>query len=270
MKNFPIGFNGRETKADSINTEITERENIKTARKSVVQVYFPHRSASWAYYNDSFDLKVGDLVYVEGKLYGFKGRVIEVNYSFKIKVSDYKKVIDVIDTKVNGDLYFVGSHVVTFDKQALSFSKVISWFKAPSDDNEYETGEDDSISFPIDDLSMMKLSDETAKNGYEYFSQNRVSFIELDGNKGCAIVEGKEIYEVSFNYIDGEISNLSCSCFCTGNCKHEFATLLQLREILEKLADNYKKEYVGYFAAISKDVFINTVVNEKVLGKISL
>lgn len=47
----------------------------------------------WAYYNDSFDLKVGDFVYVEGKLEGYRGQVTEVNYSFKIKPSDYKKVI---------------------------------------------------------------------------------------------------------------------------------------------------------------------------------
>ena len=25
-------------------------------KKSVVQVYFPHRGMGWAYYNDSFDL----------------------------------------------------------------------------------------------------------------------------------------------------------------------------------------------------------------------
>ena len=51
------------------------------------------RGMGWAYYNDSFDLKVGDFVYVEGKLEGYRGQVTEVNYSFKIKPSDYKKVI---------------------------------------------------------------------------------------------------------------------------------------------------------------------------------
>ena len=58
-------------------------------KKSVVQVYFPSRGMNLAYYNDSFDLKVGDLVYVDGKLEGHRGQVTEVNYSFKIKLSDY-------------------------------------------------------------------------------------------------------------------------------------------------------------------------------------
>ena len=38
--------------------------------KSVVQVFFPDKNASYAYFNDRFDLRPGDLVYVEGKLEG--------------------------------------------------------------------------------------------------------------------------------------------------------------------------------------------------------
>ena len=67
-----------ENKVDIGQTEIM-------ARKSVVQVYFPERHASYAYYNDRFDLKCGDIVFVEGKLEGIRGRVTEVNYNFKIK-----------------------------------------------------------------------------------------------------------------------------------------------------------------------------------------
>ena len=80
------------------------------------------------YYNDSFDLKVGDFVYVEGKLEGYRGQVTEVNYSFKIKLSDYKKVIAVIDTNVKGDFYLAGSHVVSFDRNAIPFSKNAEYF----------------------------------------------------------------------------------------------------------------------------------------------
>ena len=74
-------------------------------RKSMVEVYFSARNMTLTYFNDKFDLKCGDLVYVEGKLEGLQGRVTGVNYNFKIKVSDYKRVIAVVDTNVSGQLF---------------------------------------------------------------------------------------------------------------------------------------------------------------------
>jgi hypothetical protein len=46
--------------------------------------------------------------------------------------------------------------------------------------------------------------------------------------------------------------------------------MLQLKESLELITENYEDEYNGYFAIISKGVFMNTVMNKKVSGKISL
>lgn len=189
------------------------RLKTKEPRKSVVQVYFPHRGMGWAYYNDSFDLKVGDFVYVEGKLEGYRGQVTEVNYSFKIKLSDYKKVVAVIDTNVKGDFYLAGSHVVSFDKTAIPFRKVLPWFKAPENSSAYAYGNDNTHAFPLDDLSKMKLDPSSADRGYDYFVENRVSYIEINATRGRAIVEGSKNYEIEFDYIDGEISNLKCSCF---------------------------------------------------------
>lgn len=270
MKKYSIGFNIGFKNESKKEVQTIKQSEIKEPRKSVVQVYFPHRGTGWAYYNDSFDLKVGDFVYVDGKLKGYRGRVTEVNYSFKIKLSDYKKVVAVVDTDVQGDLYLAGSHVVSFDKNAIPFSKVITWFKAPGGEDEYESGNDDTQSFPIDDLQKMKIPHDTADKGYDCFMENKVSFIEIDCTKGHAIVEGSENYEVEFDYVDGEISNLKCSCFCSGKCKHEFAAMLQLKESLEIITENYEEEYNDYFAIISKDVFLNTVMNKKISGKISL
>ena len=36
------------------------------------------------------------------------------------------------------------------------------------------------------------------------------------------------------------------------------------------IAENYQDEYDNYFAIISKNVFMNTVMNKKTSGKISL
>lgn len=270
MKKHPIGFNTRSKEEPKKEAQVTPYPETKEPRKSVVQVYFPHRGMGWVYYNDNFDLKVGDFVYVEGKLEGHRGQVTEVNYSFKIKLSDYKKVIAVIDTNVKGDFYLAGSHIVTFDKKAIPFSKVLTRFKAPESDEEYASGNDDTKAFPLNDLSKMNISLDTADRGHDYYIENRVSYVCIDGMCGYAIVEGSENYEIEFDYADGEISNLKCSCFCSGACKHEFAAMLQLRETLEFITKNYENEYGDCFAAISKDVFMNTVMNKKELGKISL
>ena len=270
MKKYPIGFNTKLDDESKINVPMEVCKGVIEPKQSVVQVYFPHRGMGWAYYNDSFDLKVGDFVYVEGKLEGCRGQVTEVNYSFKIKLSEYKKVIAVIDTNVRGDLYLAGSHVVSFDKNAIHFSKVLTWFKAPENEEEYVCGNDDTNTFTLEDLSKMKISHDAANRGHDYYMENRVAYIEVDGTRGHAVVEGSENYEIEFNYVNGEISNLKCSCFCSGACKHEFAAMLQLKETLELITKNYEKEYNDYFAVISKGVFMNTVMNKKVSGKISL
>lgn len=259
--------------------DVTVMENNKNtvksesfARKSVVQVYFPDRDRSYAYYNDRFDLKCGDMVFVEGKLEGLRGRVTEVNYNFKIKLSDYKRVIAVVDTNVNGEFYMAGSHFVTFDAKALPRCKVITWFKAPElEEDEFVSGSDET-SFLIDDLSGMNISSQIAERGHEYYANNKVRYICIDGNRGYAIVEGSEAYEVEFEYHNREIRNLVCSCFCSYNCKHEFAAMLQLRETLELIEKHYADIYKnsGYFAAVCKGVLFSMAVDGKETGKFVL
>ena len=256
---------GIENNMNAVNTEVV-------ARKSVVQVYFPDRDRSYAYYNDQFDLKRGDMVFVEGKLEGLRGRVTDVNYNFKIKLSDYKRVISVVDTNVKGEFYMAGSHFVTFDANALPSSKVETWFKPPiNEEDEYVSGSDETV-FSIDDLSGMNVSNQIAERGHDYYVNNRVSYICVDGSRGYAIVEGTEAYEVEFEYNNREIRNLVCSCFCSYNCKHEFAAMLQLRETLEMIEKHYADTYekTGYFAAITKGMMFKMVVDGKEEGKFVL
>ena len=63
---FKIGFKGyeEEKKEDLQVAKIRESKPVK----SVVQVRFPSKGRSLAYYNDKYDLHVGDIVFVDGKL----------------------------------------------------------------------------------------------------------------------------------------------------------------------------------------------------------
>lgn len=247
-------------------------------RRSLVQIHFSERNMTLAYYNDRFDLHRGDLVYVDGKLEGLLGRVVEVNYCFKIKASDYKRVIAVADTSVTGRFFMAGSHFVTFDRAALPREKAALWFRAPEkEDDEFLSGSDGGT-FGLHDLGGMKISAAAAERGHDYYRENRVRYLCVDGERGYAIVEGSHAYEVEFTYFSGGkedagmIGGLVCSCFCAGACKHEFAAMLQLRETLELICRNYQDEYgrTGYFAAVNKGTLFSFAVDGRETGSFTL
>ena len=119
-----------------------------------------------------------------------------MNYNFKVKVSDYKKVIALVDTDIKGKLFSAGSHFITFDRKALPKEKIKLWFIPPETGNgETVTGRDNSC-FDRGNLKSMKVSAETAERGYNYYAENEVVYLSLEGDKGYAIIEGTKPYEV--------------------------------------------------------------------------
>lgn len=267
-----IGFFCEQSDSNIPADTYVEQAKTIVPKKSVAQVLFPDRGAALAYYNDKFDLQIGDHVYVDGKLEGKQGRVIDINYNFKIRLSDYKKVIGLVDTSITGKLYTANSHFISFDRNVLPVNKIITWFKAPAnDDDEFISGNDDAV-FNLEDIKGMDVTPAIAERGHEYYLENRVKYICIDNSKGYAIVQGHDPYEVEFEYTGGEIRDLVCSCFCSYNCKHEFAAMLQLRETLELIEKNYSAEFnsSGYFAAVSKEILFNFAIAGKKTGSITL
>ena len=252
---FKIGFSAESEAEREENRIIRETETAPEPKKSVVEVYFSDRDRAYAYYNDRFDLKKGDLVYVDGKLEGLLGRVTEVNYNFKINLSYYKRVISFVDTKVNGRFFVENSKLVSFDPLSLPSKKVKNWFFPPkSDEDDFVSGYDDCKIY-INEFETAGFSSEVCSSGVLCFAQNRVVYLSVENGRGYAIVKGYHTYEVEFEYEDGNIGNLTCSCFCAGKCKHEFAVLLLLRELVKIIEKRYKNEFekTGFFAAIDKN-----------------
>lgn len=241
-------------------------------RKSVVQVQFPGRSTPLAYYNDRFDLRVGDYVYVDGKLEGKRGRVTDVSYNFRIRLSDYKRVIALADTAVKGQFCYAGSHFVTFDRGALPPEKAITWFRAPCSAEEEIVSSSDGSSFLLEELSDTEFSPAVAARGYDYYEDGHVVYLCLDGSCGYAIVVGSSNYEVEFEYRDGRISRLTCPCYCTCHCKHEYAAMLQLKKLLQHIDRHYRADYArsDYFAAILKTSFRSFVFDSLESGSFTL
>jgi len=268
---FTISGFGR-TQAGNQETVPAPEGRTIAPRKSVVQVQFPGFGRSLAYYNDQFDLHPGDRVYVDGKLEGQIGIVTSVTYNFKIKLSDYKRVIAVVDTCVHGQFYMAGSHFVTFDPHTLPAAQATLWFRAPSwEDEVYESGNDDTA-FRLDDLQEMGVAGAITERGHNYYMENRVCYLCLNGAKGYAIVQGTRAYTVEFEYQNSEICNLLCDCYCSYPCKHEVAAMLQLRETLGLIERQYAKEYAasGYFAAVAKGTLFDFAIAGKDKGSFTL
>ena len=265
---FPIGF--------AFNDESTTVEMERLVQqavvpvKSLVQVYFPERNQALTYFNDQFDLKRGDFVFVDGKLEGIRGIVREVNKNFKIKVADYKKVISVADTKVSGQMHMAGSHFVSFDASVLPYEKVRTWYlPSVKPEDEFETGNDDTV-IMLDKLGDMKVSQGVWERGREYYMDNHVRYLCVADGHGKAVVEGERAYEVEFDFADGEIRNLICSYPCGYTCKHEVAVLMQLKETTDLIEKHYADLHLDYFAAIVKGDLFRFAVDSKETGSFAL
>ena len=269
---FKIGFHASDTENPTVKQGKILTRPAAEPMKSVVLIHFPARNMTLPYYNDAFDLHRGDIVYVDGKLEDLRGRVVDVTYSFKIRLSDYKRVISVADTAVKGKLHFAGSHFVTFDQETLTYEQVITWFKAPEKEGEVYVSGKDETGFRLDDLGTMGISGSTAERGRDYFLENRVRYIAVDGSHGRAIVEGTHPYELEFEYANGEIRDLTCGCFCSYPCKHQFAAMLQLKETLKLIGKYYAGQYEesGYFAAVFKGTLLEFAIDSRETGHIVL
>lgn len=265
---FPIGFAFND-EARKVEMEPVVRQEVVPV-KSLVQVYFPERNQALTYFNDQFDLKRGDFVFVDGKLEGVRGIVREVNKNFKIKISDYKKVISVADTNISGQMHMAGSHFISFDISVLPYEKIRTWYLPPvKPEDEYETSNDDTVII-LDKLGDIKVSQAVWERGREYYMDNHVRCICVNAGRGIAIVEGERAYEVEFDFADGEIRNLICSCPCGYTCKHEVAAMMQLRETLELIEKHYANLHHGYFAAIVKGDLFQFAIDSKETGTFTL
>ena len=154
----------------------------------------------------------------------------------------------------------LGTHVVTFDRETISYTKVMRWFNVsePEGQNSNEGQE-----FMLRDLSGMNAGDKILARGRDYKYKDRVAYISLDGTRGRALVIGTEPYAVDFEYSDGTVRNLTCNCSYGHRCKHEVAAMLQLSETLELIRSHYGREFAesGYFAALSKHEFFDCVMD---------
>lgn len=248
----------KETETVAISDTDTEEKPVK----SLVKVFFPEKGREYAYYNDSFDLKCEDRVFVSGKLYGQLGVVTGITTHFRINTADYKKVIARPDTVIKGTFVQAGDKMVSFDTN-MTPQKFRETIIAPPDPDaepaggEIIYGEGWSVELECFEMSE-DIDGDILERALDLCREGKVTYISLCGGKGIAFISGKSYHTVEFDF-DGEtVSNLYCDCrypdFCI--CKHETALLVTLKMLLNQDVLKGKQD----FTAIDKKyLMVNTL-----------
>lgn len=243
-------------------TEITDRKELVNSKSmlshqniTLVQVYFVAKDDAFLYLCEDIVLHEGDHVYVSGKMKDMLGIVVDVRHQFKVRPSKYERVIAKIDTQLQGEFKIFNRLLLSFDRKSLGKEKISQWFFPPQGEEPYISTYRPAP-FPLDDLTQFPIEHARLERGLQYYKEQRVVYMCIDDRYGYAIVRGPEHYEVEFEYNNGIIEDISCSCYCDGHCKHEFAVLLELQYMLQIVEREFKNEYSKnrYVATIDKDV----------------
>ena len=183
--------------------------------------------------------------------------------------AQYKREVTPTDIPSIDQFKLLGTHVVTFARNAIPYDKVMNWFHVPQIEDQNIA---DDQNFMLSDLSGMNADDKIMARGRDYHLKNKVAYVSLDGTQGKALAMGTEPYVVEFEFKDGVVRNLTCNCSYSHRCKHEVAVMLQLRETLELIQSNYGQEFSesNYFAALNRADFIDCIMDHTKLGDFSL
>lgn len=265
-----IGFTAQNVQKAPEEKEIAATPRAAAPRASLVRVRFED-GPSHTYYNDSFDLQVADFVYVEGARANQLGRITEVGYDFKIRRSEYQRVLFVVEREVHGKFYLTPSHFISFKEGSFSPERARLWLLGPQDEEQPLVGHSQQA---VSVVEFPALAGEAVmERGESYYEQGRVHYLSLCGTRGYALVCGSEYYEVEFSFSveTGLLSDVLCTCPCVGICKHEVATVHSLLEILGHVHRHYGNEYKksGSFVAVEKSRFLSLALENKESGSIT-
>ena len=215
-----------------------KQNEIATPVRSVVDVVFQDDTVL-RYYNDRFDLRAGDGVYVSGKRAGSMGIVKSVTTKFKINLSCYERVLARIDFQLRGSFEPIGVFMVGVTPDVDPSPELFRFWVQPPEDEETEYACGEGYELELDHFEQDdEVDPKVLSRALDYCRRGRVRYLALRDGVGTAFVEGTAWYEVNFRYDAGRITELYCSCPYLGLCKHELAVLFMLRALLKELKCN--------------------------------
>ena len=229
-----LGF-GIGEKPKTAEIEFTPKVTESPVR-SLVSVRFIGDGRAFTYYNDKFDLEVGDHVFVSGKLAGKLGVVEKVTTKFKINLADYQRVISKASGTIHGTYESVMDKMVSYDRDALSPDEFRAWVMPPAHwDGEEEETEDEIIVGDGYELCLPDLeeaddvSHTVLERAVDYCRTGKVAYISVRNGIGTAFIDGTTWYEVNFCLHGAMMTEMYCDCPYPGLCKHLLAVALTIR-----------------------------------------
>lgn len=238
---------------------IPRAEEPKTAVMSLVRVRFEDAAHELTYFNDRFDLKPGDRVFVSGKRAGEAGIVNAVSTKFRIKASDYERVIALAQTSIHGTYKPVADKMISYGADALSPEKFRSWVMPPEKPTEDEDGEivyGDGYEIPLNDPRSAEDVDKAVfGRALNYCGSGRIGYIAVKDGVGRAYVEGERWYELEFCVHGNAIAEAYCGCPYPGLCKH----LLAVAVTLSVMAQHGDLDLSRDFVLIDADRFFEMI-----------
>ena len=199
---------------------------------SLVSVRFDSCDKQLTYYNDRFDLKAGDRIFVSGKFAREAGTVDTVTTKFRIRLSDYEKVLAVAETPVSGTYRPVLDKMVSTGPDALSPEEFKTWFVAPeipNDDPDEMIVSGEGWEIPLDDLTGADGAEQAVfERAVRYCNEGKVAYISVKDGIGKAFVEGSQMYELDFELHGRMLTEGYCGCPFPRLCKHLLAVALTL------------------------------------------
>ncbi len=240
-----IGFSisNKENKTDNTETivpEVLEEEPVR----SVVTVHFINER-EYPYYNDMFNLKVGDVVYVDGKLKGIPGRVTEVTTKFKVSLDFYKRVTAKLNLEFHGVFKKSSCFMVCNNPNALTIEQTKSWYFPPREEEEkFFVG--DGYRIKLDSImNNDDIDDVDFADAVDIVKDGEVKFITVKNGKGFAIVKRNKPHPVEFEYSNGVVSNLLCDCIKPNLCDHSLAVCIAMDILTEHDIDRDNPEFTA-------------------------
>ncbi|MBP3328736.1 MAG: hypothetical protein J6L91_07500 [Clostridia bacterium] len=257
---FKLGFSLKDENEneETVTAEAAETEKSDCVR-SVVNVRFAD-GRILPYYNDSFNLQKGDCVYVDGKLAGRIGTVIDVTTRFKVDLEYYKRVVAKLNFDFHGEFVKINTLMVSFDKKALPFEQVKSWYFPPKEkEQEFFTGDGYTFDLLEDEAY---LDFKVAKKAAELLDNGGLKYLSIIDGVGRAIIGNENLHIVEFRY-NAEtcvLTDIFCDCLAFGLCKHCVAVCLALHTLIN---DEQYDEEKSFCALDNFTFFENAIKNVK-------
>lgn len=250
-----VGFGQDDTKP--MVNKPSSTVTVTAPIRSLVSISFDRMNRPLTYYNDQFDLKPGDRVFVSGKLEDEVGLVESVTTKFRIRIADYQKVISLAQTPIHGTYAPKGNMMLSYDADAPMPEDFRKWVLPPRNDEDQPENEvvfGDGYEIPLDDPSTTESVDRAVfDRAIDICRSGRIGYISVRNGEGKAFIHGSRWYELDFSLHDNMIQEAYCECPYAGLCKH----LLAIGVILNVMRQHNDIDLDRDFTLISADQFWN-------------